>query len=229
MKPRTTISTVFLTTLVSMSSCASSGISDGPARVDDFVGWVERVYVETELARERMNDAVAQLEALVGSTYAGDPVTAYTSFVEALRLSEAQAERLDEQIEPMKKAAEPVFEQWEESLGQFQSESMRERSGARLQATKDRYTRVLGAVEPARERFAKLNGAMRDHALFLGNDFNAEAVASVHDDARELIALASDLDREFEECLSATRAYVETSALPLQAAPAPGGAARFRR
>ena len=88
-----------------MTSCASSGISDGPARVDDFVGWVERVYVETELARERMNDAVAQLEALVGSTYAGDPVTAYTTFVEALRLSEAQAERLNEQIEPMKKAA----------------------------------------------------------------------------------------------------------------------------
>lgn len=228
-----TITAAALTTFALLTSCASKSITEGPARVDDLVGWIERVYVEAELSRERLHEAVTKLEAVVGSSYASDPVSAYAAFVEALRLSEAQGARLSEQIEPMKKAATPVFEQWEAGLGEFQSESLRERSAARLAATKERYERILASVEPARERFQKINGAMRDHALFLGNDFNAEAVASLADDARELVTQASDLDRGFEECLSAARAYVETAALPMQAAPAPGGAAgpgaRYRR
>lgn len=221
---------------LAFTSCASTNIAKGPAQVDDLVGWIERVYVETELARERMRTAVTELESLVGTSYDEDAVTAYTSFVEALRQSEAQAKRLGEQVDPMKKAAEPVFARWEESLDQFQSERMRARSEARLTSTKERYAAILAAVDPAQEKFETINAALRDHALFLGNDFNQAALGDVREDAREVIELAGKLDVDFETSLKTTRAYVEAASLPLTsatAAPAPGGpgasTTRFRR
>lgn len=205
-------------------------MTEGPGQVDDLVGWVERVYVESELARERAAAAVSRLESIVSSDFQGDPVTAYTEFVESLQRAEAQAKRLAEQVEPMRNSAAPVFEQWEAALAQFQNENMKSRSAARLDRTRQRYQRILAAIEPAQSEYAKLNAGLRDHALFLGNDFNPDAVADIRDDAMSLVALARELDAKFEECLTATQAYVETAALPALAAPAPGGAgSRFRR
>lgn len=216
--------------LALLPSCASTNITKGPAQVDDLVGWIERVYVETELARERMRNAVNKLEALVGTSYEGDAVTAYTDFVEALRQSETQAKRLAEQVAPMKEAAVPVFERWEASLEGFQSERMRARSTDRLTSTKERYDAILAAVDPAGAKLTQVNASLRDHALFLGNDFNQTALGDVREDAREVIVLAGKLDEDFETSLRTSRAYVEAAALPMSAAPAPGGSGtRFRR
>lgn len=229
-QPAHVLSVAMLIAGSALTSCASSSISQGPAQVDDLVSWIERVYVESELARERANAAVTQLEAILAAEYEDDAVQAYTRFVEALRRSEAQAERLTQQVEPMREAAQPVFDNWAASIEKFQSETMRKRSQSRLEATRQRYESILFAIEPTQTTYAKLNASLRDHALFLGNDFNPTAVEAIEEDARALITLARQLDTGFEKCLSVTRAYVEAAALPVQAAPAPGGpGARFRR
>ncbi len=225
-------SLALLLPLTALPSCASSGVSQGPAKVDDLVGWIERVYVEAELAKERAQTAVAQLEAILASNFEGDPVSAYTQFVESVRRSEAQAKRLAKQVEPMKAAAEPVFDQWQTNLESFENERMKQRSAIRLANTRQRYEQILAAVVPAQEEYAKLNAALRDHALFLGNDFNPEAVAEIQDEAKALITMAGELDRKFDACMNSTRSYVESSALPVHVTPAPapgGSASRFRR
>ena len=66
-QPAHVLSVAILIAGSALTSCASSSISQGPAQVDDLVSWIERVYVESELARERANAAVTQLEAILAA------------------------------------------------------------------------------------------------------------------------------------------------------------------
>ena len=93
-----------------------------------------------------------------------------------------------------------------------------------MHATRGRYDAIVAAVEPAQVSLDAFNKGLRDHALFLSNDFNPASLAALKDDVKNLSNLASSLDKQFDECLLATRAYIETAALPVRvvaAAPEP--------
>ena len=215
--------------LMGTTACGIFGGGDvGPASVDELVSWVERVYVDCELSQEKSRVAVERLQEIVSSEFAGDAVSAYAAFVEAVERAEKQALKLRESVEPMKAAAGPVFEHWYADLQNFRNAEMRQRSRARFEATRARYEAIVSAVDPAQTEFDELNVGLRDHALFLGNDFNPASVSALTEDARGLAHLSADLDTKFESCLLAARTYIESTALPvsdMQDLPAqPGGA-----
>jgi tetrahydromethanopterin S-methyltransferase subunit B len=218
---------------LSLNSCSFLSMTDRPTQVNDLVGWVERVHVESELAKQKVNSAVALLEDIATANYQGPAVEAYSKFVTALDESEAQAEKLRGAVDPMKRSADPVFEQWETDLEGISSASIRQRSEERRTATQQRYNDVVASVDPAQESFDVLNRAMRDHALFLGNDFNPASVAMIREDVSELKRLVRELDGRFDTCLRAAQDYVNSYALPVSAAPnaAPGpeGTERTKR
>lgn len=192
----------------------------GPANVDDLVGWIERVYVDAELARERVKSASASARELVKADFdQGDAVATYSEYVTLVEQSEQQLDKLKESVGPMKRAAEPVFEQWTKDLEAFSSPTMRKRSESRLAATRKRYNAILAAVDPALESYEALNGRLRDVALFLGNDFNAVALTDVQPEVESLVKSAATLDRTLNDCMVASRAYVELAALPIRGLP----------
>ena len=225
MNPRSLIAIAFVLPGAALTSCGLfSSDTAGPAQVDDLVGWVERVYVESELSKDNVQVSVTKLQAIVSAEFGANAVQAYTEFVESVDRAEQQADKLRDTIGPMKSAAEPVFEKWEEDLEQFSSPAMRERSFARMTATRERYEQIVAAVEPAQVAYDELVAGLRDHALFLGNDFNPGALSAVQEDVRRLSALAAEIDGRFDAALMAARAYVDSSALPGNVAAPPGGA-----
>jgi hypothetical protein len=119
----------------------------------------------------------------------------------------------------MKKAAAPVFEQWTKDLESFSSPTMRKRSEARLAATRQRYNAIVGAVDPAVETYEALNEGLRDVSLFLGHDYNAVAITDIKPEVESLIRSAGLLDKNLEDCMVASRAYVELAALPIRGLP----------
>ena len=204
--------------LAGITGCALfSGKKGGPAQVDDLAGSVERTYVDSELSKERVRAAVHALQAIVETSYDGDAVAAFAVFLEAIEASEQQAERLRSSVESMKGAAEPVFKQWNDDLDEFTSAEMRQRSTARLAATRQRYDSIVAAVDPAQAAYDALNKGLRDHALFLSHDLNPASLTAIRDDVRNLANLADDLGKRLDECLLATRAYVSSAALPVRA------------
>lgn len=205
-----------LTALTALSACGLfSSKSVGLSKVDNLVTWIERVHVDSELAKERVHIALRALHILVAPDFSGDLVTAYSDFVTAIELSEAQAQELHTSFAAMQEASVPVFEQWEEDLTKFKSETMRKRSGDRLVATKQRYQMIATATGPAVTTFDHFNQSIRDHALFLGHDFNAAAIAEIDEDIRELTQMSGKLREQLDTCQKAARLYVESAALPL--------------
>ena len=213
---RATRTLAILLPLTALTACGLfSSNSVGLSKVEDLVTWIERVHVDSELSKERVRIAVRTLHTLVAPNFSGDLVTAYSDFVRAIELSEAQAKELHTSQAAMQEAAEPVFEQWEQDLGKFSGEGMRQRSGVRLAATRQRYETIVDATEPAIAAHDRFNLSMRDHALFLGHDFNAAAIAEIDADIRAVTKLGGELESQFDLCLEAARNYVESAALPL--------------
>ena len=186
----------------------------GPGQVSDLVGSIERVYVNSELSKEKAHAAVAALRTLASAEYKGDALSAYAAFIAAIDVSEAQAEELRENVEDMQDAADPVFEQWFDDLKAITNVEMRQRSRNRLLTTRERYDAIVAAVEPALRAYDAVNQSLRDHALFLGNDLNPDSVSEIRGEVRALTGRTEELDREFDACLQAAREYVDSAALP---------------
>jgi hypothetical protein len=196
------------------TACMSTNEKDSLEEVDNLVARVERIYVESELVRERAREAVDTLHKIVAPDFEGDPVAAYGEFVDAVERSEAQAAVFSDCIDPMKDSAASVFGQWETDINIFTSAVMRARSEERLQETRGRFEEVVASIDPTATSLGEFNAALRDHVLFLEHDFNPAAVAAIGGEVTSLTEHAEVLDTNLESCLVTTLAYVRSTALP---------------
>ena len=200
----------------------------GVRQVDDLVGRIERVHLESELSKARVRDALEQLHTIVDDDFIGDPLIAFEAFLESVEASSQQAETLASTIEPVQESANAVFAQWEADLLTFSIPEMRNRSRARMEGTRDQYLQVVQTVEQARSAYDTFNLGLRDHATFLGNDFNPASVREIQREVRALTEWGQEVDRRLDATLDACEAYVESASLPgsidAGGAATPGGA-----
>ena len=90
---------------------------------------------------------------------------------------------------------------------------LKERSKIRLDATRESYDAVSAAAAQVRAEYLAFNQSLRDHALFLGHDFNPAAVADLREDVAVLSTRSVELSHRFDSCLVAARVYVDRAAL----------------
>ncbi len=208
--------------LLSVSSCAGfsdnmrgffSRSKEGPSQVDDLLARIEAVQVQCETADKASREAVASLHALVSPEFQGDPLSAYQELLDAIDNSRKQAKQLQDAVQPMKRSAGPFFAQWEADLSAFSNPDMRQRSQARLERTRARYEAIVRSVDPAMVTFDTFNANLRDHALYLENDFNSNSVASLRGSVRIATEQAAQLDAYLTATMNASEQYVQKAAL----------------
>jgi hypothetical protein len=200
--------------LVGLSACSSTNKNDGLNQVDDLLGCIERVYVESELANARLRDAMQQLVQLTAVDFSADPMAAHLALAEAVESSELQAKELAGSIAPMKVSGEALFARWTKDLEAFRSDSMRARSSERLTETRARYDAIVRSADPVQERIDALNASLSDSVLFLANDMNAASIASLRSDVEDWAADAAEIGEQLEVCLAAAEQYMRSAALP---------------
>ena len=200
-------------TLLLATSCSTTKQSVGIENVDSLVSRVERVHLEVELSKQAVYDAVAKLGVLMAKDFTGDPAEAFATFAIATEESEKQANELRSHVAPMRSSAERVFAKWTKSLDDFNSPRIRERSAARLDATRERFTEVHETAVESQAAFDVVNAGLRDLVLFLGHDFNTASVQEIHSDAIAVRDEARGLSKTFDSCMEAAATYVSHSAL----------------
>lgn len=84
-----------------LGACATQQASS-LAKVDDLVSWIERVHVDSELAREQARQAIMVLRDMTSPEFRGDVVMAYGEFVAAVERSEKQAASLQKSFDGMR-------------------------------------------------------------------------------------------------------------------------------
>ncbi|MEZ5963615.1 MAG: DUF2959 family protein [Planctomycetota bacterium] len=201
-----------------------SGQDKSLAQVDDLVSCIERVHVDSELAKQAATLAMSRLQAMVAPDFQSDAVLAHAELVRAIEDAEKQAKDLRYSVDRMKRAADPVFSRWTRDIQAMQSPEIKQRSQTRFDETKARYDAIVEAVDPTLRAYDTFNRGIKDHALFLGHDFNPSAVATIEAEVRKLAGSSQELGSGFDRCMQSARAYVDSAALPMRveaARPAP--------
>ncbi len=187
--------------------------SQSVQQVDELLTHIERVQVETAVAKDAAHAVLSDLCALVSPSFKGDAAPAFAEFMESAELAEQQGDVLSKSVEPMQRAADELFHRWTKDLENFGNTRMRQRSQARLDETRTRYQSILGATQAAQIALDAYNNDLKDHALFLRHDLNATSVETIRGDVRLLNEQIQDLDKRFDATTAAARAYVESAAL----------------
>lgn len=187
--------------------------SQSVQQVDELLTHIERVQVETAVAKDAAHAVLSDLCALVSPSFKGDAAPAFAEFLESAELSEQQGEVLAKSVEPMQRAADELFHRWTKDLENFGNTRMRTRSQSRLDETRTRYQSILGATQAAQIALDAYNNDLKDHALFLRHDLNATSVETIRGDVRLLNEQIQDLDKRFDATTAAARAYVESAAI----------------
>jgi hypothetical protein len=131
-----------------------------------------------------------------------------------MQRSITQAEALSATIEPLKRAAQPFFASWVEDLNSFSSSTLWQRSQVRLMAARKRYDQLLASLEEIDRNHTVFNRNLKDHALFLRNDFNESSLAAIRADVRAMNETAVSLTGKYDAYLLSSRTYLSNGALP---------------
>lgn len=219
------LSLPLLGTLIVTSACAAFSTlgmtqKGGLGQVDELLSHVERVHVESAVAKERARAALEGLRHMIAPEFQGNPASGHAELVAVVEQSAEQADALRKSVRPLRKIGESVFERWTADLESFGNLAMRQRSQERLEETRRRYDVVLAAAVSAQLTYDAFNGDLADHALFLEHDFNAAAVAVIAAELDDLKIRGKELARRLDACAAACQAYVEFSAPRTQVAPA---------
>lgn len=210
--PRTMRFLPVLALAATLTGCFGPQAAVGVQQVDSLVGRVEKMHLDAELGRERVQAAVDQLRDIVHREFTGDVAEAYALFVEAIASSEQQTNRLRGNLEPMQKTAAEVYESWTADLESFTSPTLRQRSEQRRDLAAQRYVAVVTAMGPAVEGLEAYNKQLRDHALFLSYDLNASSVKDLEPELEILRDNAAALDERIDHLLLAASDFVRATA-----------------
>ena len=122
--------------------------------------------------------------------------------------SEEKAELVRGRIEDVEDVAEALFDEWEAELTQYASKSLRQASRSKLQRTQRQYGQLIGAMKRAEKKIEPVLSAFRDQVLFLKHNLNAQAVASLKSELRNVESDVAVLIRDMEKSIREADAFI---------------------
>jgi uncharacterized coiled-coil DUF342 family protein len=139
--------------------------------------------------------------------------SAYKKLVSDLNGTDKKIEGSKKQLAALNKEADKFFKAWEQDLDSISSDSLREKSAARLEDAQNKYASIGETLALASEEFAPVVQNLNDQILYMGRDLSPEAIADLQDEAEALNQQAEEVTARVKELLqSAGKTQVEADA-----------------
>jgi len=192
MKSRTLL-VASLTLLLGACSSAYYGAMEqiGVHKRDILVDRIESAQSAQQEGQEQFKDALEQFRSVVNFD-GGELQRIYDRLNREFEDTEAAAENIRSRIRAVESVAEDLFDEWEDELSLYNNASLRRDSEQQLNATRQRYTRLIQAMHRAERTLDPVLDNLRDNVLYLKHNLNARAIASIRG---ELDAINTDVDR----------------------------------
>lgn len=174
----------------------------GKHKRDILVDDVEKARDAQTEAKEQFSSALAEFSAVVNYS-GGDLEEKYTVLNAEFKKCQSKADAVSGRIANIKRVANALFDEWENELDLYTSDSLRRVSEQKLNQTKQRYAKLIAAMEKAESKIQPVLSAFQDQVLFLKHNLNAQAVASLQDELSsvegEIAILIQEMERSIEE------------------------------
>ena len=174
-----------------LASVSSAVAQEGHRQTDRLISRADRALRSIGEAKEQLQTTLEIYNSIFEG--GGDTRRIHRDLTRAIDRSEDRREDVRRRVADMESEAHTFFAQWMKSLDEISSESLRQRSQARLNEARVRYGEILTEGRTASAMFEPLMGALRDQVVFLGHDLNPSAIASLKPDAEKLNAQAESL------------------------------------
>jgi len=192
--------------------CSSTGIaireSLGTPKREQLVDRVEETREAQEDAKTQFASTLEELQALSGFD-GGELEAAYKRLDSQLDRAESRAERVREKIRSVDRVATALFNEWEDELDEYATESLRNASARQLDETKQRFGDLLFAMRKAESKMEPVLAAFGDQVLFLKHNLNARAIASLDSTLGELEDEIAVLIRDMEASIAEANAFID--------------------
>lgn len=172
-----------------------------------LVDRVESARGAQQEAKEQFADALEQFLA-VTKVPPTELKSTYDKLNSEFKQSEARAQEVRDRIAAIDSVAKALFEEWNAELTQYSNASMRATSERQLNSTKQRYAALMRVMDQAAGRMEPVLGAFRDQVLFLKHNLNAQAVAALDAQTRDLQQDIGRLIADMEKSIREADAFI---------------------
>ena len=174
----------------------------GREKRDLLVSNVRKARDAQQDTQDVFRDALEQFSAVVGFD-GGDLQKEYNRLSKELDRCEGRASEVKSRIDAVEKVANDLFKEWQKEIGQYQNETYRRDSEAKLRATRADCDRMLSAMRAAQQRIDPVLAVFRDQVLYLKHNLNARAIASLRGESAQVetdvARLVDELDAAIAE------------------------------
>lgn len=146
-------------------------------------------------AKQQFLTAMEQFKNVV-NFQGGDLEDKYNKLNGTLEESEAKADAVHKRIRAVEDVSEALFSEWRGEIKQYSSNSLRQSSQRKYDATKRKYTELIRAMKKAEAKLEPALAPLRDQVLFMKHNLNAKAIAGLSD---ELYTIQLNVDRLVHE------------------------------
>lgn len=181
----------------------------GVHKRDIMVDRVEEARDSQHAAKEQFKSALEQFSQVL-NYQGGSLEDKYRTLQAEYDRSEARADEVRDRIAAVENVSEALFDEWENELEQYSSETLRRDSQRKMVQTRTQYVKLITAMRKAEAKMAPVLKAFKDQVLYLKHNLNAQAIASLQS---ELVAVESDiaeLVREMEKSISEANDFIRT-------------------
>jgi len=192
----------------------------GIPKRDQMVKEVTKARDAQNEAKEQFASALEQFSAVVNYS-GGELEEQYKTLNAEFERSKSKAAAVSKRIQDVRNVSEALFEEWEDELDLYTSESLRASSEAKLKETQVRYTKMMLAMEKAESKIQPVLAAFQDQVLFIKHNLNAQAVASLQDELVSVENEISILIAEMERSINEANVFIEEMQQASSAPPPP--------
>ena len=200
-----------LTLAFSVAGCESTYYDAmeqlGIPKREILVDRVEAARDSQEDAKEQFASALEQFSSVVEYD-GGDLEEIYGRLDREFERSEERAEDVRSRIEAVESVSEALFDEWEDEIGEYSSNSLRRSSERQLKDTRRRYDALVASMWRAEGRIAPVLDAFRDQVLFLKHNLNARAIASLRNELTTIEDDVAVLVAEMEQAIAESDAFI---------------------
>ena len=203
-----------------LQGCASGG-SKGQKQTEKLTSTISDFSMSVSKGRADIEQTLSAYDLIVNNE-GGDLQKPYNQFSKGLKALEAEKVRIGKIVDRMKVEADVFFSNWEVSNENFTSPEMMQRATDRMNETKARYDAIHAAGEAAGDAYEPFITILRDQHIYLSNDLNATAAASLKKDAARIQRTSTGVYTKIDAVIAAADAYTASVAMKVEPPPACG-------
>ena len=194
-----------------LSACSSTQFAVmekfGIHKREILVDRVEDARDSQQQAKEQFANALEEFSAVL-NFQGGTLEEKYKKLNSVLEESEEHAQEVRNRIDKVEDVAEALFDEWDDELKLYSSDSLRRSSAKKLKETRSHYQSLMKAMRRAEAKIEPVLTPLRDQVLYLKHNLNAQAIASLQSELGRVEGDVSALIREMEAAIREADAFI---------------------